>query len=475
VSLRDRLMAVGLTGVAAALLAGGITLYLLMGATLNRSLDTAARTAAVEVAALADAGRLPDAVPTTGTAVLQVLDAQNRVVAASAAADRLTALVTAEERGRLLAGHSVVVPGSRVALSGTLRVVGVPTQKPGPDGERLLVVAAAPTTDVQTSSGALRTLLLVFFPLVLAVMAFAAWRIIGAVLRPVEVLRAGAERIGAAAADGPGALGAPRPRDVEDRLAVPPTRDEIAALAVTLNGMLDRLAQARRRQRAFVADAAHELRSPLATMRTQLEVAERLGEGGGLPGQFSEQVQRLSALVEDLLTLARADDAPAPAPEEVPVGALVGQVAARYRDARVPVAVRDGPEDAACSVRATRADLDRALTNLVDNAVRHARTTVTLQVRRSAAAVAEVALSVEDDGDGIPARDRERVFDRFARLDQARARDSGGTGLGLAITRTLVRRNGGEVTLEDPTGGPGLRAVIRLPAVEPGPTSDRPD
>lgn len=478
-SLRARLMAVGLTGVAGALLAGGLALYLLMGATLNRSLDDTARAAASEVAMLADAGRLPDAVPVAGTQVLQVLDGSNRVVAASAAADRLTALVTPQERTRLLAGHSLVVPGERVALTGSLRVVGVPTQKAGPDGARLLVVAAAPTADVQTSRGALRTLLLVFFPVVLAVMAFVAWRIIGAVLRPVEVLRVGAERIGAEAGEG--------------ALAVPPTRDEIAALARTLNGMLDRLATARRRQRAFVADAAHELRSPLATMRTQLEVAERLGEGGSLPRDLSDQVQRLSALVEDLLTLARADDAPAPPPEDVPVAELVRAVAARYRDARVPVvgpAGESGHEEIGhgeighgegtgpgITVRVARSDLDRALTNLVDNAVRHARTGVRLEMRtipqHAVDTMPGVELVVTDDGEGIPAADRERVFDRFARLDQARARDSGGTGLGLAITRTLVRRNGGEVTLED--GAPGLRAVIRLPTTADGRAPDHRD
>ena len=143
------------------------------------------------------------------------------------------------------------------------------------------------------SRQALRNALLITFPLLLAGLAAVAWRVIGWTLRPVEELRVGAERISGAAR--------------EERLPVPPAADEIRALAVTLNGMLDRLSAARWRQRAFVADAAHELRSPLASIQAQLEVAERLGEGGALPAELLVDVHRLSALVEDLLLLARSD------------------------------------------------------------------------------------------------------------------------------------------------------------------------
>jgi signal transduction histidine kinase len=157
----------------------------------------------------------------------------------------------------------------------------------------VLVVAAVPTADLETSRRVLRTLMLVFFPVFLALLALIAWRVIGSALRPVEALREGADRIGEAA-------------DPTERLPVGQARDEISALATTLNRMLARLTTANEQQRSFVVDAAHELRSPLASLQTQLEVADRVGEGGDLPADVLPEVRRLSALVEDLLVLARS-------------------------------------------------------------------------------------------------------------------------------------------------------------------------
>ena len=443
-SLRSRLTILGVAGVALALVTGGLLLYAAMAATLDRAAVADARAAARQVAVLVEAGRLPDPVPVSGSQVVQVLDAGHRVVGASATADRLTPLVTPQESERLVAGGSVTVPGRRAGLSGDLVVAGVGARS----GEgRVLAVAAVPTADLETSQRALRTLLLVFFPLFLVALAALAWRVVGSALRPVEELRHGAERIGA------GASGA-------QRLPVPPTRDEIGALATTLNSMLARLAAARDQQRAFVADAAHELRSPLASMRTQLEVAARLREGGELPEDLLPEVERLSALVEDLLVLARAGDDASPRPQEdVDVGEALVQVVGRYAAARVPVRVAGAEPGGPLTVRAARDDLDRALGNLVDNAVRHAASAVILSVRETGAGV---EVLVVDDGHGIPESERERVFDRFARLDEARDRDSGGSGLGLAITRELLGRSGAAVRLED--AGPGTRAVITFPA-----------
>jgi signal transduction histidine kinase len=438
-------MAVGLAGVAAALLVGGLLLYAAMATTLNRAVASEARTSAREVAALVDAGRLPDPVPVAGAQVVQVLDAQLRVVGGSATADRLAPLVSADELARLVDGASITVPGHRSALAGELQVAAV---EAGPESDRVTVVAALPTVDLETSRRILRSLLLVFFPLFLAALAVVAWRVIGSALRPVEELRHGAQRIGEGA---PGS----------ERLPVPPTRDEIAALATTLNDMLDRLAAAQGKQRSFVADAAHELRSPLASMRTQLEVAARLGEGGPLTADLLAEVERLSGLVEDLLVLARADDDASPRQaDEVDVPALLDEVAGRYAGARVPVRVV-APERGhrAPAAQAVRSDLLRALANLVDNAVRHAATVVALSWTATAG---RVEVSVTDDGHGIPTAERERVFDRFARLDEARDRDSGGSGLGLAIARELLRRGAGDVRLED--ARPGVRAVVSLPA-----------
>lgn len=448
--LRPRLLLVSVAGVAVALLAGGLLLYAVMTAALNRAVEGEARATAREVAALVNAGRLPESLPVTGAQVVQVLDDRYRVVAGSPMADRLTPLVSAEELEKLIGDGSITVPGRRTGLSGDLQVAAV---QAGPAADRVTVVAALPTADLETSQRLLRRLLLVFFPLFLAALAAIVWRVSGSALRPVEELREGAERIGS------GGVGAGAE---DERLPVPPTRDEVAALATTLNGMLDRLAGAQERQRAFVADAAHELRSPLASMRTQLEVADRLGEGGDLPLDLLPEVHRLSALVEDLLVLARSGDRTTRRPvEDVDVSGLLEEVASRYAAARVPVRLGAVPAPGAAGppvVRAARDELFRAVGNLVDNAVRHADTAVRLA---ASARAEEVDVVVCDDGHGITEAERERVFDRFARLDEARDRDSGGTGLGLAITRELVRRAGGTVRLED--ASPGVRAVVSLP------------
>lgn len=459
ISLRARLMAIGVLGVAGALALGGVILYLVLASSLTRTVQSEALASAREVALLVDSGRVPDPVPASGAQVVQVLDAENRVLTASLSADRLTPLVTAEERRRALAGETVMVAGHRSGMAGSLQVSAV---EAGPGSARVVVVAALPTADLESATVTLRNLLLVLFPLLLLVLASIAWRVIGAALRTVEELRRGAARIDGSSSH-------------DERLPVPPTRDEISALATTLNEMLERVASARGTQRAFVADAAHELRSPLASMRTQLEVAERLGEGGRLPGDLLAEVARLSALVEDLLLLARADDAERPERggwdarrRPVDVGDLLNDVVRRYASARVPLRRgRDGSPDVDAElegrvvVEGDRDELFRALTNLVDNAVRHASSAVAVTLTRRG----EIVL--EDDGHGVPQADLERVFDRFTRLDEARDRDSGGTGLGLAISRELLRRNGCRVRLENMS--PGLRAVVTLPPT-PTPT-----
>jgi signal transduction histidine kinase len=442
-------MLVGLVGVAGALVIGGLLLYAVLSASLTRSVENSARASAEQVALLVDSGRVPDPVPASGAQVVQVLDGQGRVAGASVTADRLTPLVTVDERRRALAGEPVVVPGNRSGLSGRLQVVAVAAGAALPTGRAFTVVAAAPTADIEQSASTLRTLLFWIFPLLLAVLAVIAWRVVGAALAPVEELRRGAQRIDEASSD-------------TERLPVPPTRDEVSALAATLNAMLDRITTARRKQRAFVADAAHELRSPLASIRTQLDVAAHLGEGGDLPAQLLPDVDRLATLVDDLLLLARSDDATVPARtgSTVDVAALVTEVAGRYARARVAVHTASGLASRSLTAQASPDDLTRALTNLVDNAVRHARSAVVLD---ATAVGHQLEITVTDDGGGIPVGDRERVFDRFTRLDEARDRDSGGSGLGLAITRALLRRSGGDVRLED--ANPGVRAVISLRSV----------
>src|SRR5450631_795416 len=441
-SLRARLLAVGVTGVALALALGSVVLYAVLTFTVNRTVDDGAIATARSIAAMVNDNTVPNPLPASGSQVVQVVNGSGAVVSASMSADRLTPLLRPAELARALTGERISVPGARAGLAGTMRAIAI--QAGSPAASRSIIVAV-PVNDVEQSQRVLRvTLLFAYVPLVV-VMALIAWRVIGSALRPVETLRSGAARISGS--------------DQDERLEVSESVDEIRALALTLNDMLDRLAASRGRQRAFVADAAHELRSPLTSMRTQLEVAQHLGEGGQLATDLLADVARLSTLVEDLLLLARAgsDSSHPSVREPIDVTALLDATAQRYAGGRVPVSVTGGP---AVFANASSEELRRVLANLVENAVRHASSEVVLAVRAEGGGA---VLTVVDDGPGIPADERERVFERFARLDDARDRDAGGTGLGLPIVRELLRRSDGSISLQDNPSGPGLAAVVRLP------------
>ena len=442
-SLRARLSWVSVLAVAVGLLAGGLVLVGVLNFALLRAVNTEALDTARAVANLVDQDSLSDPIPATPGVQVQVVDGQGRVRAVSGTADRLVPILYPDELRDLADGQGRVIPGDRIGLPGEARVVVVDA---GRAGDPVRVLVARSTADVAQGVHILRVTLLVAFPLLVVLLGVVAWRVVGAALRPVEALRAGAEEITGAARS--------------DRLPVPDSGDEIHRLAVTLNDMLHRLDAARARQRAFVADAAHELRSPLTNMRTELEVAQRLADDTDWPALADDlltDVHRLSRLVDDLLLLARADDdatraLPAPA-EPVELGELLGEVAARY-----PTVRYERPADP-LPTTGDRDGLARVVANLLDNAVRHAEKRVVLS---AAADGAYQRISVCDDGPGIPAADRQRVFQRFTRLDDARARDAGGSGLGLAIVRELVRRHHGTVTLGD--AEPGLRADVRLPS-----------
>ena len=436
-------MIIGVSGLAVALLMGGITLIVALRIAVDRGTDAAARATAEQVAAMVAEDRLPTPIPVSGSQLIQVLDGQGRVIGGSLLADRLTPLLRPAELEQALAGATVEVSGTRAGLEGPLRVIAEDGGRPGTS-----VIVASPVADVQASQRVVGIALLILYPVLIAALALIAWLVIGRTLQPVEQLRRGAERISGGVAD--------------ERLPVPEAADEIRALALTLNTMLDRLAAGRARQRDFVADAAHELRSPLTSMRTQLEVARHLGEGGELTEDLLIDVRRLSALVEDLLLLARADaDQRQPTmPESIEVRSLLGEVVAARPDPRVPVTVAAGEAVVVC---ADREELRRAVGNLVDNALRHARTGVVVDAGEEGTSV---TISVSDDGPGIAPADRERVFDRFTRLDDARGRDAGGTGLGLAIVRELVGRAGGSVRFLDGVPPWVLRAEIELPTSE---------
>jgi signal transduction histidine kinase len=236
----------------------------------------------------------------------------------------------------------------------------------------------------------------------------------------------------------------------------PAARDEIARLAVTTNDTLAALEQSAERQRRFIADAAHELRSPIASLRTQLEVAQAHPGLLELDGLLGDTV-RLEHLAADLLLLARLDAGEQPRADRIELTGLVQEELAHRAGDRLPVGSGLGVDELA--VTGSRTQLARVLGNLVDNAQRHAATTVRVTLERRGD---RAVLAVADDGPGVPEPDRERIFQRFVRLDDARSRDEGGAGLGLAIVRDVVGRHGGTIRVEPADSG-GARFVVELP------------
>jgi signal transduction histidine kinase len=451
-SVRARLT-MATTGVVALALAVGATLLVVvLHAMLLRQRDDAAREQARGIAALVTSGRTPDPLPSGGTTIAQVVDAQGRVRATSPGGDRLVPLLEPAVLGRVRAGTAVELSGRRLGIDDPLRVVGVAA---GPVGDPQTVLVAVPVGDLVGGLGVVgRAVAIAVALLVVGVAVLSRW-LVGSALRPVEELTRGAAQLPGNADGDAGAL-----------LPVPPADDEVRRLAVTLNAMIERIRASTRRQRAFVADAAHELRSPLASVRTAVEVARLHPDDADWP-QVADGVlddaARMSRLVDDLLLLARLDEGGRPAADaaRADAAAVADDVVARLGrqlprpDHPLRLERRGAP---AAPTRAPRDAVDRIVVNLVENAVRHARSRVEVEVTQQGEAV---VLCVSDDGTGIPAADTERVFERFTRLDDARSRAAGGAGLGLAIVRELVRAAGGSVRLED--AGPGLRAVVTLP------------
>ncbi|GAB2600612.1 hypothetical protein Aab01nite_64950 [Paractinoplanes abujensis] len=314
------------------------------------------------------------------------------------------------------------------------------------DGDGYRVVVAVSLEDVDESTEALLTPLLVGVPLLVLLVGGTTWVVASRALAPVERIRREVEAITGDRLD--------------RRVPEPPSRDEIGRLARTMNRMLGRLQDSRDRQRAFVADASHELRSPVAGIRQVAEVAQAHPAAlpdGELAATVLEESARLQRLVDQLLLLTRADDGGSGrSAHDVDLDDLA--LAEAKRVSRTGVKV-DTAGVGAGRVRGDAAALAQVVRNLTDNAARHATARMAVAVRESPDAV---ELTVDDDGPGIPPDQRERVFDRFVRLDAARARDDGGSGLGLAIVRTIVTAHGGTVSASSSALG-GACFTVRFP------------
>ena len=371
-------------------------------------------------------------------AVVQVIDSSGALVRASAGAPRDPLTDPA------LFGEVRTTVSTESEDGTDLRVSGAPADR---QGTRYTVLVGADGTGVDSTVTIVAVLLAIAMPIVVTGAAAATFVLVRRSLRSVEAIRLRVAEISA--------------HDLSERVPVPVHRDEVSALAVTMNDMLARIQSGHAAQRRFVGDASHELRSPLSTIISALEVglthpdllkAELVGEAV-LP-----EAQRMQTLIDDLLLLARADEHGVPLRTgDVDLDDLAVAEARRIERATTHTVQADlaparltGDADA----------LTRVLRNLLENAVRHAHSRIEVAVGTEDGMV---WLSVADDGPGIPAEERQRVFDRFVRLDSDRSRTGGGSGLGLAIVAEIVSAHRGSVSAGERAGG-GTMMTVQLPA-----------
>lgn len=441
VRVRASLSAVLVVGIAMVL--GAVVLVQVLRDLLADEVANAAQVRADEIAAVLETGVVPVLLPVVDAddELVQIVDAAGAVVAASRNVDGLPPVAhpgpdSPVEIGDVIGEHPLI------AVS-----VTVPTPR-GP----LTAVVARTLEPVSESTELVTMLLATGLPVLLLLIGVTTWLLVGRSLAPVEAMRREVDLISVS--------------ELDRRVPRPPGGDEIARLATTMNRMLERLQGAHQRQRQFVSDASHELRTPVAAIRQHAEVAlafpDRTTTRALATTVLGEDL-RIQRLVEDLLLLARADESSVQVRREpVDLDDLVFDEARRLRegtDLRI-----DTTAVSAARVDGDAAALGRVLLNLGENAARHARSHVSFRLGVWAG---QVLLEVIDDGPGIPAGDRERVLERFVRLDEGRARDAGGSGLGLAIVHEVVTAHGGTVGVADGPSG-GTRVQLGFPGSSDG-------
>ncbi len=435
VRIRTTVAATVVVGVALAL--GGLVLVVLLRSAMIENVQTAAESRAEDLVALLGGGMAPGmlALDDTEASLVQVLDAAGTVVASSS---NITGRPPIAE---LLPEEARTLDQLPIQARYAYRAVARDTA----DGQFVVLVART-LEPVSEGTSVVVISLLGGIPILLLLVAVTTWEVTGMSLRPVEGIRRQVAEISDS--------------ELDRRVPEPTGDDEIARLARTMNAMLSRLQGSRDRQRRFVSDASHELRSPIASIRHQIETALAHPNGTSvdalLPDLLTEDL-RMQELVEDLLLLARADEnTVTTVARPVDLDDVVLTEAHRLRQ-RGAVRV-DTREVSAGRVLGDSAALHRLVRNLTDNAERYAGSVVRLGVRSQSG---QVKLSVADDGPGVPAAEQGRIFERFVRLDNARARDTGGAGLGLAIVAAVASAHGGTVHVE---AADGARFVVILPA-----------
>jgi signal transduction histidine kinase len=443
--LRTKVTVIAGLGLSAAVVLGLLLMYLLLVQSVHRTVDGQLRSYADQLAQAGRSGTWPDPLPASSldpNAEAQVLAPDGSVLAATRVLRGLPAVYTLPQGGS--------TPVRQKAADGVIphevKIVG---QRTTVAGRQVTIVTGTSTGVLSNISEASTRLLVLGVPAIVLLALGTVWLVVGRALRPVEHIRHAVTDISSA--------------DLSRRVPEPGTDDEIGHLAQTMNGMLARLEDSARRQRRFVADASHELRSPLAAIRTSLEVGLTHPDKAPWP-EIAEramgQSRRLEELVEELLVLAKADEHELTAQQlRVEVNTLLQDVAAETSTDGIDIVV-DAP--AGVATIGSPDHLRRLFGNIAENAAHYARARITI----TAMSVADcLRVEIDDDGRGIPEEDRERVFDRFVRLDGSRERGSGSTGLGLAIAREITIAHDGHIYVtESPLGG--ARVVVTLPWVD---------
>ncbi|MCA1735573.1 MAG: HAMP domain-containing histidine kinase [Actinobacteria bacterium] len=441
-SIRRRITAIAVVAVGVVLLIASLLVIAIQRVQLTSNIDTTLIQRADDVAAfIATADPIPPVLAgSSEEGFAQLTDNSGRVISSTPNLEGEQAPVIEYEPGSGLLLRNV--DGLEVD-DDVFRVLSRPVETTS--GGAVLHVGT--TFDVVAESVLVLTgTLSVAIPAVLVVVGVLVWWLVGRTLRPVEAIRSEVATIGKS--------------DLHRRVPQPPHEDEIGRLAHTMNEMLERVEEAMVRQQRFVADASHELRSPLARLRAEIEV-RLLGTDSDERDELEsllEEVVGLQRMVEDLLDLARADSAhDLRRSEPVDLDDLVFREAENLKmDSGVLI---DVAGVSAAQVQGDPLQLTRAIRNLCDNARRHAKAKVTITLgERSGRAI----LTVGDDGPGIPPEQADSVFERFGRLDGSRSRAGGGTGLGLAITREIIEAHDGTVHI-DPDRRPGALFVVSLP------------
>ena len=438
--------------VTAALTVGAVVLVSLIRAELTHTVETTIVTRVQDLAQLARTGGPPDLIPTSRGVTAQVIDGDGRVIASTSDIEGQGPITTIDAKP----GEVMVITLAKLDQSDDDQDQVGEGDDDGPfltaitgidDATPAKVIVAASLAAVEDTAAALIPRLVGGIPLLAIVVAATTWMLAGRTLRPVRAMTAEADRITVT--------------DLGRRIPLPAPDDEIRQLGETLNLMLDRLERSVARQRRFVANASHELKSPVASLLTMAEVASQHPEritATRFTADVGIEARRLSLLVDDLLTLARSDEgAFTLEPVAFDLAQLVTEETAHL--AATPIEVN--LERATSSVVvADRRRMAQVVRNLVDNAARHAHSRIWIEVGQVDGGV---ELVVADDGPGIPHTDRERVFERFIRLDDARSRTQGGTGLGLAVAQAIVHAHGGTIDIVDDPRYPGAAILVRLP------------